>query len=163
MVSDLFCSELLLLGRLWLGVMLHDVWPSNSPAGHQRTSKPATPPRTRSRDPKPFPGLTRTPPCAACEQAKQEPATPPPPAPPPPIIATRGRPRQVDTSPQFCPHAGCADRGRVGLGTLRANGPPNGGPWRPVHWRVPVRGTFWRRTARRCMASASPPICGYGP
>jgi hypothetical protein len=33
MVSDLFCSELLLLGRLWLGVMLHDVWPSNSPRG----------------------------------------------------------------------------------------------------------------------------------
>jgi hypothetical protein len=33
----------------------------------------------------------------------------------------------------FCPHPNCAYRGWAGLGNLRANGPPNGGPWRPFH------------------------------
>jgi len=36
----------------------------------------------------------------------------------------------VDTSRHFCPHAGCRYRGWLGLGNLRANGHPNGGPWR---------------------------------
>jgi transposase-like protein/IS1 family transposase len=43
------------------------------------------------------------------------------------------RPRQVDTSQHFCPHATCAYRGWAGLGNLRANGHPNGGPWRQFH------------------------------
>ena len=30
----------------------------------------------------------------------------------------------------FCPHAGCDYRGWLGLGNLRANGHPSGGPWR---------------------------------
>lgn len=42
------------------------------------------------------------------------------------------RRRQVDTSKHFCPHAPCAYRGWVGLGNLRANGHPNGGPWRQL-------------------------------
>jgi hypothetical protein len=33
----------------------------------------------------------------------------------------------------FCPHTDCDDRGWVGLGNLRANGHPNGGPWRQCH------------------------------
>jgi IS1 family transposase len=36
----------------------------------------------------------------------------------------------VDTSQHFCPHAGCRYRGWLGLGNLRANGHPSGGPWR---------------------------------
>ena len=51
-------------------------------------------------------------------------------APPPRIVSTRGRPRQVDTSSHFCPQPHCASRGWVGLGNLRANGHPSGGPWR---------------------------------
>jgi IS1 family transposase len=47
--------------------------------------------------------------------------------------ATHRRPREVDTSRHFCPHAGCAYRGWLGLGNLRANGHPGGGPWRQVH------------------------------
>ena len=133
MVSDLFFSELLLVGLLWLCLMLHDAWPSDRPARDRRTSKPATPPRKRSNDPKPFPGLTRKPPCAACQQAAQEPVAPPPPAPPPPITSNRGRPRQVDTSQQFCPNPDCAYRGRVGLGNISSNGHPNGGPWRQLY------------------------------
>jgi len=36
----------------------------------------------------------------------------------------------VDTSQHFCPHTGCRYRGWLGLGNLRANGHPSGGPWR---------------------------------
>jgi IS1 family transposase len=45
---------------------------------------------------------------------------------------TRGRRRQVDTSTHFCPNPACAYRGWVGWGNLRANGHPNGGPWRQL-------------------------------
>jgi hypothetical protein len=45
---------------------------------------------------------------------------------------TRGRRRQVDTSSHFCPNPDCAYRGWVGWGNLRANGHPNGGPWRQL-------------------------------
>jgi len=43
---------------------------------------------------------------------------------------TTRRPRTVDTSQHFCPHGGCRYRGWLGRGNLRANGHPNGGPWR---------------------------------
>jgi transposase-like protein len=33
----------------------------------------------------------------------------------------------------FCPHTGCAYRGWLGMNNLRANGHPNGGPWRQLH------------------------------
>jgi hypothetical protein len=39
----------------------------------------------------------------------------------------------VDTSRPFCPHTEWDYRGWLGLGKLRANGHPNGGPWRPCH------------------------------
>jgi hypothetical protein len=131
MVSDLIFYELVLLGFLWLWVMLHSAWPGDGPTGKQRPSTPATPARKRSRAPKPFSGLLAKPPCVACEQAVQAPAAPPPP--PPPITSSRGRPRQVDTSQHFCPNPDCAYQGRVGLGNLRANGHPSGGPWRQLH------------------------------
>jgi IS1 family transposase len=120
------------LGLLWLCVLLHYAWPSGYTTGYQRTSQPAKIPCQRSGAPKPFPGLTRKPHCPACEQAAQAPAVPPPPA-PPPITATRGRPRQVDTSQQFCPNPDCAYRGRAGLGNLSANGHPGGGRWRQLY------------------------------
>src|SRR2546425_11447659 len=43
---------------------------------------------------------------------------------------THRRTRPVDTSRHFCPHTGCRYRGWLGLGNLRANGHPSGGPWR---------------------------------
>jgi IS1 family transposase len=133
MVSDLIFYELVLLGLLWLCVMLHWAWPSDCLTGELRPSKPAPSPRKHSRDLQPFPGLLSKPHCVACEQAAQEPAAPPPPTPPPPITSSRGRPRQVDTSRHFCPNPDCAYQGRVGLGNLRANGHPSGGPWRQLH------------------------------
>jgi len=45
---------------------------------------------------------------------------------------TRGRRRQVETSQHFCPNPDCVYRGWVGWGNLRANGHPNGGPWRQL-------------------------------
>jgi hypothetical protein len=33
----------------------------------------------------------------------------------------------------FCPHSHCDYRGWLGLNNLRANGHPNGGPWRQLH------------------------------
>jgi hypothetical protein len=39
----------------------------------------------------------------------------------------------VDTSQHFCPNPDCVSQGRVGLGNIRANGHPSGGPWRQLH------------------------------
>src|SRR3989442_8312491 len=111
---------------------LHVVWPSDRATAGPKTPRPAKAPPKRSSDLKPFPGLTRKPPCAACEQAHEH-VPQPPGCPPPRIVPTRGRPRQVDTSSHFCPHPPCAYRGWVGLGNIRANGHPNGGPWRQLH------------------------------
>jgi IS1 family transposase len=129
MVSELFFYRLVLIALLWLCCMLHWVWPSDGGATRPTPSQPTPPPRRRSREPKPFPGLVHKPHCAACEQAAQDPEALPPPA-PLPIISRRGRPREVDTSQHFCPHPTCAYRGWVGLGNLSANGHPSGGPWR---------------------------------
>ncbi len=134
MVSHLFFYQLMFLGLLWLCVMLHYAWPNDEcTAGEQRPSKPLPPPRQRSSDPQPFPGLTRKPHCTACAQAAQEPAALPPPLPPPPITSRRGRPRQVDTSQHFCPDPDCAYGGWLGRGNISANGHPSGGPWRQLH------------------------------
>ena len=45
------------------------------------------------------------------------------------------RPWTIDTSMHFCPHAGCDYQGWLGLGNLRANGHPSGGPWRQFYCR----------------------------
>jgi IS1 family transposase len=47
-------------------------------------------------------------------------------------VSTRGRRRQVDTSTHFCPNPDCRYQGWIGWGNLRANGHPNGGPWRQL-------------------------------
>src|SRR2546428_9992442 len=132
MVSHLFFYQLTFLGLLWLCVMLHYAWPNECTGGDQRPSKPLPPPRKLSSDPQPFPGLTRTPPCAACEQ-DQEHVPQPPGCPPPRKVSTRGRPRQVDTSQHCCPDPACTYGGWLGLGNITSNGHPNGGPWRQLY------------------------------
>jgi hypothetical protein len=131
MLSDPLFYKLLLVGCLWLCFILHVVWPSERAIPGPSTPKPAQLPRKRSHDPQPFAGLTHKPHCDACEQARA-PRPQAPSAPPPRMVMTRGRPRQVDTSTHFCPNADCAYRGWVGWGNLRANGHPNGGPWRQL-------------------------------
>src|SRR5215813_3839934 len=132
MISDLFFYQLLLVGLLWLCLMLHGMWPSERVMPGATRPPPPLPPRKRSSDPQPFPGLTRKPPCAACEQAHEH-VPQPPGCPPPRLVPTRGRPRQVDTSQHFCPNTTCAYRGWVGWGNLQANGHPNRGLWRQFH------------------------------
>ena len=132
MIPHLFFYQLMLLGLLWLFFMLHAAWPSQGTATQRRPVEPILPPRKRSSDPQPFPGLTRKPPCAACEQAHEH-RPQPPGCPPPRIVSTRGRPRQVDPSFHCCPKANCDYWDWVGLGNIRANGHPNGGPGRQLH------------------------------
>ena len=100
MVSHLFFYQLVLLGLLWLCLMLHNAWPSDRPREGQRARTPSTPAKpitTRSKDSKPFPGLTHKPLCAACEDGGQAYAQAPPGTPPPRIVSTRGCPCKVDT------------------------------------------------------------------
>jgi transposase-like protein len=131
MVSDLFFSQLMLIALLWRCVMLHWVGPSD-PTMASPTLLPVTlPPPKRSREPQPFAGLTRKPHCDACEHARDS-RLHAPSASPPRIVMTRGRRREVDTSRHCCPNPDCPYRGWVGWGNLRANGHPNGGPWRQL-------------------------------
>jgi hypothetical protein len=131
MVPALFFSQLVLVALVWVCLMLYGVWPSDCATAHPTPPHPTPPRRQRRREPKPFAGLTRQPPCAACEQAHAH-GPQPPGCPPPRIVPTRGRPRQVDTSSHFCPHPDGASRGGVGWGHLRAHGHPYGGPWRQL-------------------------------
>src|SRR2546423_9068614 len=131
MVSHLFFYQLVLIVLVWLCLMLQWAWPSD-PASVCPTAPAPTPPLPkRRREPKPFAGFTQKPHCAACEHTPA-PGPQAPAAPPPRIVPTRGRRRQVDTSMHFCRNPDCASRGWVGWGNLRANGHPNGGPWRQL-------------------------------
>src|SRR5256712_7953795 len=130
MVSHLFFYQLVLIALVWLCVMLQWAWPSAPAAAGPPPELPPLLPK-RTREPKPFAGLTTKPHCDACAHASD--LRPEAPSPPPPrIVPTRGRRRQVDTSTHFCPNPGCASRGWVGWGNLRANGHPSGGPWRQL-------------------------------
>jgi IS1 family transposase len=130
MVSPLFFYQLALIALVWLCLMLHWMWPSN-PAACPTMLEPLLPRPKRTREPKPFAGLTTKPHCDACEHAT-DPHPQAPSAPPPRIVPPRGRRRHVDTSMHFCPNPDCTYRGWVGWGNLRANGHPNGGPWRQL-------------------------------
>jgi hypothetical protein len=134
MIPRQFFSLMVVLGLLWLFCMLHVAWPRQGGMTPQRPGEPEPikPRCTRSKEPPPFAGLTHKPPCALCEHEASHP-TPPPPMRPDPMPPTNRRPREVNTSRHFCPQATCDYRGWVGLGNLRANGHPSGGPWRQCH------------------------------
>ena len=131
MVSALFFYQLVLVALVWLCVMLHWAWPSDPATVCPTTPEPSGPRPKRQREPTPCAGLTTKPHCDACEHGSApRPQTPS--APPPRMVPTRRRRRQVDTSHHFCPNPDCTYRGWVGWGNLRANGHPNGGPWRQL-------------------------------
>jgi hypothetical protein len=134
MVSHLFFYQLALLALVWLFVMLHVVWPSARPTPHPKLAEPESinPKRKCSTEPKVFKGLTKKPPCPLCEPACEA-AMPSTPVRPDPMAPTNRRPREIDTAQHFCPHDGCDYHGWLGLGNLRANGHPSGGPWRQFH------------------------------
>ena len=132
MVPTLLFYQLGLVALGCVFLMLCWLWPNDTASPHQPCvpTKPSR--RTRSKEPKPFASLTQRPPCALCEREATQ-APEPPPAPPEPMPPTHRRPRTVETSQHFCPHGGCRYRGWLGLGNLRANGHPSGGPWRQFH------------------------------
>ena len=134
MVSHLFSYQLALLALVWLFLMVHVTWPKRSvtPPPASAQPEPMPPKRPGATEPKPFEGLTHKPHCVLCERDTAQPPAPAP-VPPDPMPPTNRRPRKVDTSMHFCPHAGCRYRGWLGRGNLRANGHPSGGPWRQFH------------------------------
>jgi hypothetical protein len=132
MVSPLFFYELGLIALVWLFLLLCWLGPNAATVRRQPIAPPKPPQRKRSTAPKAFAGLTTKPHCALCEREAAHPQ-PAPPAPPEPMPPTNRRPREIDTSRHFCPHAGCDYRGWLGLGNLRANGHPSGGSWRQFH------------------------------
>jgi hypothetical protein len=132
MVPTLFFYQLGLVALVYVFLMLCWLWPNDAASPHQPLvpTKPSR--RKRSKEPKPFAGLTQRPPCALCEREATQ-AHEPPPAPPEPMPPTHRRSRTVETSQHFCPYGGCHYRGWLGRGNLRANGHPNSGPWRQLH------------------------------
>jgi hypothetical protein len=133
MVSHLVFYQLGLIALVWLFLMLYRLWPSEPAAARPMPPKPLMRQCKRSTKPKPFPGLTRKPSCAACEQAIEAPRLQPSAPPPPTVPSTRGRRRHVDTSDHFCPDCDCRYGGWLGLGNITSNGHPSGGPWRQLH------------------------------
>jgi hypothetical protein len=134
MVSHHVFSQLVLFALIWLFIMLYLTRPKHPVTAPDAPADPEslTPKRHRSNEPKPFEGLTHKPLCALCARDTASPK-PPPPVPPDPMPPTNRRPRMVDTAMHCCPHSACDYRGWLGLGNLRANGHPSGGPWRPFH------------------------------
>ena len=132
MVPTLFFYQLGLVTLVCVFLMFCWLWPNDTASSHQPIVPTQPSRRTRSKEPQPFAGLTQRPECALCEREAAQ-AHEPPPAPPEPMPPTHRRPRTVDTSQHFCPHGGCRYRGWLGRGNLRANGHPNGGPWRQFH------------------------------
>jgi IS1 family transposase len=135
MVSDLFFYQLALMALLWLCLMLHCAWPSD-----RATTRPTPPRRKRRREPTPFAGLTTKPHCDACEHG-----TAPPPARPLSSAPAHGAHAGATTAGghfyPFLPEPGLCLSGLGRLGNLRANGHPNGGPWRQLLC-VACRGYF---------------------
>jgi IS1 family transposase len=134
MVSHHVFSQLVLFALIWLFIMLYLTRPKHPVTAPDAPADPEslTPKRHRSNEPKPFEALTHKPHCALCERDTASPK-PPPPVPPDPMPPTNRRPRKVDTAMHFCPHSDCDYRGWLGLGNLRANGHPSGGPWRQFY------------------------------
>ena len=132
MVSHLVFYQLGLIALVWLFLMLHRLWPSEPAAARPMPPKPLIRQCKRSTKSKPFPGLTRQPSCAACEQTIEAPRLQPSP-PPATVPSTRGRRRHVDTSDHFCPDPDCRYGGWLGLGNITSNGHPSGGPWRQLY------------------------------
>ena len=69
MVAELFFYQLALIALVGLYGMLHWVWLCDRPTVPSPLPQHTPPRRTRSREPKPFAGLTARPHCDACVHA----------------------------------------------------------------------------------------------
>src|SRR6266511_1728843 len=131
MVDDILFHALLLVVLLWLCLTWYWMGAWNRLAPYPGQRKPAKPTKTRVQETKPFSGVTAKPLCVACEQGP-EPDEALRPAAPPWLPSSGGRLRHVATPQHFCPAPMCRYDGWVGLGNIRANGHPGGGPWRQL-------------------------------
>jgi hypothetical protein len=134
MVSHHLVYQLVLFARIWLFVILHFSRPKRAVTAPAAPALPEPPKsnRHRSNEPKSFEGLTQKPHCALCERDTAHPK-PPPPVPPDPMPPTNRRPALWTPRCTFVPTPIVDSRGWTGLGNLRANVHPNGGPWRQFH------------------------------
>src|SRR4029453_10379362 len=105
MIPILFFYQLGLGVLVYVFLMLCWLWPNDTAAPRQpiAPSKPLR--RPRSREPKPFAGLTQRPHCARCAQEAAHPPAPPP-TPPEPMPPTHRPPRTVATPLHFSPQRG---------------------------------------------------------
>jgi IS1 family transposase/transposase-like protein len=132
MASNPLFYQLILIALMLICLLVHVALADNPPREPKTPLDPKLHPRRHSKEPKPFTGLIHQPLCEACEQGTD--TRPKAPGLPPPVITfTRGRKRSVDTQAHCCPDPDCSYYGRLGLGNLRANGHPGGGPWRQFH------------------------------
>jgi hypothetical protein len=90
MVPTLFFYQLGLVALMYVFLMLCSLGPTHA-ATRRQPIAPSKPPRhKRSKEPKPFTGLTQRPYCARCEQDVAHPPTPPP-TPPEPMPPSHRR------------------------------------------------------------------------
>ena len=87
-------SPRIFLVRMVVFLMLCGLWPNDAAAPHQPLVPTQPSRRKRSKEPKPFAGLTQRPPCALCEREATH-THEPPPAPPEPMPPTTRRPRSA--------------------------------------------------------------------
>lgn len=130
LVANLVFYQLALIALVSVFRMRSWWGPSEPVAARPTTAKPLPPPRKRSTEPKPFPGLTRQPHCDACAQAVV--AHREPPGVPPRLVSPGGRRRHIDTSQPGCPAPDCRSGGWLGRGNMTSHGHPSGDPWRQL-------------------------------
>ena len=133
--------QLLMVARILICLLIHLGLPDKPLPLPQPPLEPHKRRRTRSQEPKPFPGLIHKPLCEACAQGAEVHSQVPG-APPPLIRFARGRRRTVDTHAHFCPDPNCSYHGWLGGGNIRANRHPGGQPWRQLQC-VSCNGYFY--------------------
>ena len=161
MVSHLVFYQLGLIALVWVFLMLYRLWPSEPAAARPMPPKPLIRQCKRSTKSKPFPGLTRKPSCAACEQTIEAPRLQP--SPPPPRRFLRHEAAAVTSTPQII---------SVLIPTVAMVAGSGSAISRPTVIRVAVpgdssiaahvAGIFLRRMARRCMVNVSHPTSSCG-
>ena len=147
MLSHLFYYQIALLALLWLFVMLHSPGPGEARLRPPRQATTLKPKHTRFKAPKAFEGLTHRPPCPLCKRSPRASLTGASRRPPNRCPQRIAVPARWTHSQPCCPHTGCRYRGWRGLGHLRANGHPRGGPWRPCQCTA-CAGSFPEHHAR---------------
>src|SRR2546428_3507785 len=148
MIPHQFFYLLVVLGLLWIFFMLHVAGPTQ---GVTPLPVRALPRRRRPNKPTPFAGLTQKPPCARCEHDTAHPTAPsgvpPEPVPRPTDVPARWTPPGI-----FVPMWAVTIEAGWGWATCAPTAIPMAARGASCTVAL-VRDTFWRRTARSCMAN----------